>query len=195
MGLSKYKLGNLITQSEHRNNAVLLGLDNLRGISIQKCFIDAKADMEGVSLSPYLIVEPDSFAYVTITSRNGEKITIAHNDTNQRYIVSSSYVVFSVSRPDILNPNYLFMYFNRPEFDRYARFHSWGSAREAFSWDDMCDITINLPSEPIQKKFADAYMAIMNNENYRTKLGNVAHILIKGAMEENKIFGKEYNEK
>jgi len=186
MGLCKYKLGSLITQSERKNNADLFGLDNLRGISIQKCFIDSKADMEGVSLSPYLIVEPDSFAYVTITSRNGEKITIAHNGTKQTYIVSSSYVVFNVSRPDILNSNYLFMYFNRPEFDRYARFNSWGSAREAFSWDDMCDITIDLPSLSIQKKFADTYMAIMSNENYRKKLGNVAHILIKGAMEEAK---------
>lgn len=184
MGLNRYRLGDLITLSDAKNADGALGLDCLKGISINKIFIETKADMTDVSLNPYLIVKPDSFAYVTVTSRNGEKITIAHNDTKQTYIVSSSYLVFSVSQSDILDSDYLFMYFNRPEFDRYARFNSWGSARETFSWDDMCDISIDLPSLPIQKKFAMAYKAIMNNENYRTKLGNVAPILIKGSVED-----------
>jgi type I restriction enzyme S subunit len=182
MGLSK--LGKHLELSERKNNAGLYGLENVKGISIQKCFIDTKADMGGVSLKPYLLVPPNYFAYVPITSRNGEKITIAHNGTDDTYICSSSYIVFNVSNPDVVCSDYLFMYFNRPEFDRYARFNSWGSAREAFSWNDMCDIEINLPPLAIQRKYADAYMAIRNNENYRLRLGNVAPILIKGSLEE-----------
>jgi type I restriction enzyme S subunit len=142
MGSTKYLLGDLISLSESKNSDNNFTLDNLKGISIKKRFIQTKADMEGVSLKSYLVVPPDFFAYVTITSRNGEKITIAHNDTNDTYIVSSSYIVFNVSRPDVLDSDYLFMYFNRPEFDRYSRFCSWGSAREAFTWDEMCDIIL-----------------------------------------------------
>jgi type I restriction enzyme S subunit len=182
MGL--IKLSTCIQQSGQKNTDSLYGLEDVKGISIQKCFIDTKADMGGVSLKPYLIVHPDYFAYVPIISRNGEKITIAHNDTDSTYICSSSYIVFNVSNPEVLCSDYLFMYFNRPEFDRYVRFNSWGSAREAFSWDDMCDIEIDLPPLAIQRKYADAYVAIINNENYRLKLGNVAPILIKGSIEE-----------
>ncbi len=89
-----------------------------------------------------------------------------------------------MSSPDAVCSDYIFMYFNRPEFDRYTRFNSWGSAREAFSWNDMCSIEINLPSLAIQRKYADAYTAILGNENYRLKLGNIAPILIKGSLEE-----------
>lgn len=165
MGLSRYKLGELIELSELRNTDSRLGIDDVRGISIQKVFIPTKADMTNVSLHPYYLVTPDSFAYVTVTSRNGEKITLAHNDSeNDTFIVSSSYVVFRVSKPSILNSDYLFMYFNRPEFDRYARFNSWGSARETFTWDDMCDIDIDLPPLEIQQKYVDIYNAMVANQ-------------------------------
>lgn len=87
-----------------------------------------------------------------------------NNDTESTYIVSSSYVVFDVARTDILLSDYLFMYFNRPEFDRYARFNSWGSARETFSWEDMCDIDIELPPIEIQQKYVDIYNAMLANQ-------------------------------
>lgn len=161
-----YKLGSLLRPQDEKNLDLRYTLDDVRGISIQKIFIDTKADMTGVSLKPYVLVKPDFFAYVTVTSRNGEKITIAHNDTDNTYIVSSSYVVFSVCRPDVLLSDYLFIYFNRPEFDRYARFNSWGSARETFSWEDMCDIDIELPSVEVQQKYVDIYNAMLTNQRY-----------------------------
>ena len=164
MALTKYKLGSLLQLSEDRNDELQYALDAVKGISIQKRFIETKADMEGVSLRPYILVKPDCFAYVPITSRNGEKITIAHNDTQNTYIVSSSYVVFTVVRHDLVLSDYLFMYFNRPEFDRYARFNSWGSAREAFSWEDMCDIDIELPDIEVQQKYVDIYNAMLDNQ-------------------------------
>lgn len=164
MGLSKYKLGELIQLRDERNSDNMYTLDSVKGISIQKVFIETKADMSGVSLKPYILVKPDYFAYVTVTSRNGEKITLAHNDTENTYIVSSSYVVFDIKKKDLLLSDYLFMYFNRPEFDRYARFNSWGSARETFSWEDMCDIDFYLPTLDIQKKYADIYKAMLDNQ-------------------------------
>lgn len=163
MGLSKYKLGELLELCDDRNIDNIYLLSDVKGISIKKEFIETKADMAGVSLSPYILVKPDSFAYVTVTSRNGEKITLAHNTSEKTYIVSSSYVVFRVNRPEVLLSDYLFMYFNRPEFDRYSRFNSWGSARETFSWEDLCDIDITLPSIEQQRQYVDVYLALQNN--------------------------------
>ncbi len=184
MGLVKYRLGDLIEISEEKNIDLTYGIDDVKGISIQKRFIETKADMTGVSLRPYLLVKPDSFAYVTVTSRNGEKITIAHNDTDRVFIVSSSYIVFSVKRTDILMPEYLFMYFNRPEFDRYSRFNSWGSARETFDWSEMCDIEIMLPPLSIQKKYADVGIAMRGLKGFNDKMATLCPILIKGSLEE-----------
>ena len=164
MALSKYKLGDLIELRDERNSDGKFTLEDVKGISIQKKFIETKADMQDVSLSPYILVKPDYFAYVTVTSRNGGKITLAHNVTNQIYIVSSSYVVFRVSRTDLLLSDYLFMYFNRPEFDRYARFNSWGSARETFDWETMCDIDIELPDLATQQKYVDIYKSMVANQ-------------------------------
>lgn len=164
MGLSKYKLGDLIQLEDERNANNQYLINDVRGISIQKVFIDTKADMRDVSLSPYILVKPGFFAYVTVTSRNGEKITLAHNTTDRTYIVSSSYVVFSVLKPDVLDSDYLFMYFNRPEFDRYARFNSWGSARETFDWETLCNIDIELPNLSTQQKYVDIYNSMVANQ-------------------------------
>lgn len=164
MALNRYKLGELLELSEKRNTDLQYGIDDVKGISIQKLFIETKADMTGVSLSPYYLVQPDDFAYVTVTSRNGGKITLAHNTTNQTYIVSSSYVVFRVLKKDIVDSDYLFMYFNRSEFDRYSRYNSWGSAREVFSWDYMCDIDIPLPPLSVQQRFVKIYKAMIANQ-------------------------------
>lgn len=174
MGLNNYKLGELLQFEDTRNYDKRYTLDDVRGISIQKVFIETKADMEGVSLSPYILVKPGFFAYVTVTSRNGEKITIAFNGTDNTYIVSSSYVVFSIKQTNLLDPEYLFMYFNRPEFDRYSRFNSWGSARETFNWEDMCDIEIDLPDLPTQQKYVDIYNAMVaNQQSYERGLADL----------------------
>ena len=171
MGLTKYKLGDLIQLCDARNDDLQYGIEDVKGISIQKIFIETKADMTGVSLKPYYLVQPDDFAYVTVTSRNGEKITLAHNTTDNTYIVSSSYVVFSVKDTELLLSDYLFMFFNRSEFDRYSRFNSWGSARETFSWEDMCDMEVDLPPLPIQQKYVDIYNAmIVNQQSYERGL-------------------------
>lgn len=164
MGLTRYRLGDLIQLCDAKNEDLQYSIEDVKGISIQKIFIETKANMAGVSLKPYYLVHSGYFVYVTVTSRNGEKITLAHNTTDNTYIVSSSYIVFSVKNTSLLLSDYLFMYFNRPEFDRYSRFNSWGSARETFSWEDMCDIEIDLPPLPIQQKYVDVYNAMLANQ-------------------------------
>ncbi len=188
---SKYplqKLGTLISVCEEKNEGLQYGIDDVKGVSIEKKFIDTKANMEGVSLRPYAVIKPDEFAYVTVTSRNGGKISLAHNNTQNTYICSSSYVVFVVTDTDTLLPSYLAMLFRRGEFDRYARFHSWGSARETFDWDEMCDVRIPIPSIEIQQDIVNIYEAYLTrkeiNEKLKTQIKDLCPILIKGSIEE-----------
>lgn len=164
MGLTKYKLGDLIKLNNNRNYNEKLSLDDVRGISTAKKFIDTKANMDGVSLKSYKIVNEGEFAYVADTSRRGDKIAIAYNRSEGEIIISSIYTVFAISRQDLLLSDYLFMYFNRAEFDRLARFNSWGSVREIFNWEDMCDIDIDLPPIDIQQKYVDIYNAMLKNQ-------------------------------
>lgn len=158
------KLGIYIKQSDLRNTDDKYGEDDVVGISTQKMMIHTKADLMGVKLSSYKLVPPRHFAYVSDTSRRGDKMSLCYNSTENTYIVSSISTVFYVSDTEKLNPAYLFMYFNRPEFDRYSRFNSWGSARETFSWEDMRDIDIDLPSIEIQQKYVDVYNAMLANQ-------------------------------
>lgn len=164
MALSKYKLGELIEQCDQRNFDNEYILDDVRGISTGKEFISTKANMDGVSLLTYKVVTQREFAYVADTSRRGEKIAIAFNTGDKPILISSIYTVFRVSQNENLVSDYLFMFFNRPEFDRYARFNSWGSARETFDWDTLCDIDIELPDLPTQQKYVDIYNAMVANQ-------------------------------
>ena len=184
----KFRVGEFIDQCDERNSDNHYTLDDLRGISIQKKFIDTKADMKNVSLSPYILVKPGSFAFVPVTSRNGGKITLAYNDSAQTYIVSSAYVVFCVKDRNKLDPEYLFMYFNRPEFDRYARFNSWGSAREVFTMDDMNDVAIPIPDISVQREIVNIHRCYIERqriaETLKEQLRNICPVLIQGSLTE-----------
>ena len=110
-------------------------------------------------LQSYKLVSPRYFAYVPDTSRRGDKVALAFNNSGDTYLISSIYCVFKVAKPIELVPEFLYLFFLRPEFDRYARYNSWGSAREVFSWEDMCNILIPLPSVAEQQKVVNAWRA------------------------------------
>ena len=156
-------LGKYIETYDERNQN-RLGADSVVGISTSKEFIETKAKLDGVSLKSYKVVPPKYFAYVADTSRRGEKISLSYNSSDDEYLVSSISTVFRVKEPELLSSEFLFMYFNRPEFDRFARYNSWGSARETFSWDDMCDIEIDLPPLHIQEKYVAIYKDMLANQ-------------------------------
>ncbi|MEY8336819.1 restriction endonuclease subunit S [Lachnospiraceae bacterium 62-35] len=180
-------VGKYIAEVDERNRDEQYGLDHLRGISIEKRFIGTKANMQGVSLKPYKIIEPETFCYVTVTSRNGGKVSIAFNESADTHIVSSSYVSFRIVNSG-LQPQYLFMFLKGPEFDRFARFHSWGSARETFALDDLGRFEIPVPSEEIQKDIVNIFHVMNERKQLRERLvelqKNICPILIKGAVEE-----------
>ena len=181
-------IGSYIEICDDRNEKQSYGLDDVRGISIEKKLIETKADMMGVNLKPYYLVRPKDFVYVTVTSRNGGKISLAMNDTENTYICSSSYVVFRCKDENVLYPQYLMLYFFRSEFNRYARFNSWGSARETFDWNEMCDVKIPLPDITTQKSIANIYCSYIERKSKAEKLkkliNEICPILVKGSIEE-----------
>lgn len=182
MGLTK--LGLYIEPSEHRNSEGVYDRTAVVGLSTAKQIIETKANLDGVSMTSYKLLPPRHFAYVPDTSRRGEKMSLGYNTMEETFLVSSISVVFRVSDTANLNSDYLYMYFNRPEFDRYARFNSWGSAREAFSWDDMCDISIDLPPLPVQEKVVAVYNAMLANQRaYESGLEDL-NIAIAASIEE-----------
>lgn len=156
------KLGDFIEQCDERNTDNVFSEHDVRGISTTKLFITTKANLDGVSLSAYKIVKEKEFAYVPDTSRRGDKISLGFNNLGNSCIVSSISCVFKVKDIDLIWPEYLYLWFCRPEFDRYARYNSWGSAREAFSYDDVCRIEIPLPSIDEQKEIVAAWCGLKN---------------------------------
>lgn len=178
----RVRLGEVIEQTDNRNTDGKYGVRDVRGISILKKIIPTKADMTGVSLNPYKIVAPNEFCYVTVTSRNGEKISLAINDSEEAFIFSSSYVTFRIKDENILSPQYLYMLLNRIEFDRYARFNSWGSARETFDWSEMERVVIPLPSIEVQRELVAVYEGLRQtaeqNEALLKPLGDACHAYI-----------------
>ena len=186
--LPQKRIGDYIELSEDKNESDKYNLDDVRGISVDKRFIETKANMRDVNLRPYYIVKPEEFAYVADTSRRGEKIAIAFNDTEETYICSSSYAVFRCKDENKLLPRYLRLYFERSEFNRYARFHSWGSARETFDYTEMEEVSIPIPSISVQRAIANIFESYTNkrliNERLKSQIKDICPILIKGSIEE-----------
>lgn len=166
MMLNKRHLRGLIEYLDLRNTDGIYGEEDVMGVSTDKSMFPTKADLEGVNLRNYKLFPPRTFAYVADTSRRGDKMALAYNDTDKTYIVSTWYVVFQISEDakSIITPDYLFLYFNRFEFDRYARTNSWGSAREYFWFSDMEDILIDIPPVHIQEKYVNVYKAMVANQ-------------------------------
>lgn len=179
-------IGPYLTLSDSINGNTF-GISQVRGLAVSKEIIPTKADMKNVSLTNYKLVPPEYIAYVPDTSRRGNKISLAQNTTDETFLVSSISMVFS-TQEDKLLAKYLMLFFTRPEFDRYARFHSWGSARENFDWSDMCHVKIPIPPLEIQQSIVHIYEAYIKrkqiNERLKAQLKDICPILIRGSLKE-----------
>lgn len=164
MGSTKQKLGKYIERVERRNSDLRFGIDNVRGISNTKEIQSTKADISDRSLNRFQIVEPHEFVFNRRTTRMGEKIGLGYNNVGETFIVTDDYVVFRITDESVLLPDYLNIFFRRPEFDRYVRWDSWGSATEFFNWEEMCDVSITIPPLTVQQKYVNVYNAMLANQ-------------------------------
>jgi type I restriction enzyme S subunit len=179
---SNYKpLGKYIQPIDERN-AELLDLP-LMGLSVSKNFFPTIANLVGTDMKTYKIVYRNQFTYIADTSRRGDKIAIALNDRFDKMLVSQAYTPFEVKDTTELDPEYLMMWFRRPEFDRYARFKSHGSAREIFDWEEMCNTLLPIPHISKQKEIVKEYNVIQSrialNQQLIQKLEETAHSIYK----------------
>lgn len=155
---SNYKrLGDYIRQVDVRN--IEDKRYELLGVSVEKCFISSIANTVGTDWHNYKIIKRGQFCYIPDTSRRGDKIGIAHLVDREIGLVSAVYTVFEVWNKELM-PEYLMLWFKRPEFDRYARYHSHGSVREIFDWEEMCNVELPIPPIGEQEKIVDAYQKI-----------------------------------
>lgn len=178
---SNYKrLGDYIEPVNQFNDG--MELSELLGISNNKYFQNSHTNTIGIDLSTYRVVRTNQFAYNRATTRNGEKISIALRQGND-CIVSPSYRIFRSKNESELNSEYLLMWFKRPEFDRYARFKSHGSAHEFFEYDLMCEVMLPVPHPDKQKEIVKEYNSIVNrialNNQLIKKLEETAQAIYK----------------
>ena len=170
------KLGDFIQPVDVRNND--LSVTHLLGVSVEKRFIESIANTIGTDFSKYKIVKKGQFTYIPDTSRRGDKIGIALLTDYDEGLVSNIYTVFEITDTSKLLPEYLMLWFSRPEFDRYARFKSHGSVREIFDWDEMCRVELPVPPINEQQKIVDTYNAITNRIRIKQKINE--YILKQG---------------
>ena len=179
--MSYKKLGDYIEIIDKRNRN--LSEFPLLGVSVQKKFIPSIANIVGTDMSKYKIIEKNQFTYIADTSRRGDKIGVALLKQCEKALVSQAYTTFKIKDFDKLSPDYLMMWFSRPEFDRFAGYHSIGSVSEVFDWEDMCEVELPIPSIEKQRDLVAQYQAISNkiqvNEQICEKLEATAQTLYK----------------
>lgn len=166
MALTKSLLGSYLELRENYNSELKYGLDDVRGVNNLKKLMPTKADLNGRDISKFNIVYPGEFVFNHRTSRNGSKFSIAYNDEEKPIICTEDYVVFKI-RDDCknkLHELWLYMFFNRPEFDRYVITNSWGSSTEFYNWDDIKSIKLEIPSFEVQQKYVDVYNSMLANQ-------------------------------
>lgn len=184
MALTKYTLGELLVRNAENNENLHYGVSDVRGVLNTKGISNTKADLNGRDLKKFLVVRPGGFVF---NHRVHDKLGLGYNTTEETYIFTNDYVAFYVKpkvKETILLPEYLYIWFLRPEFDRYMLFKTYGSATLFFSWDNMCELEIELPDITIQRKFVDIYKSMVaNQQSYERGLEDLK-LLCDGYIEE-----------
>ena len=182
------RLGDHITQLFEKNDNEKLGIDRVRGVSNTKEIQRTKANVSMRDLSTFLVIRRNQFVFNRRTTRNGERLGLGFNDTDEPLLFTNDYVAFEIRDTDVLLPEYLYLYFKRDEFDRYVRYNSWGSATEFFNWEDMQEVRAPVPDISTQKALADIYWIHKKRRELAERLEkqqkDICPILVRGAIEE-----------
>ena len=182
------RLGDHISQLFEKNVDEQLGIDKVRGVSNTKEIQRTKANVSMRDLSTFLVIRKNQFVFNRRTTRNGERLGLGFNDTDEPLLFTNDYVAFEIRDTDVNLPEYLYLYFKRDEFDRYVRYNSWGSATEFFNWEDMQEVRVPVPDISTQKALADIYWIHKKRRELAERLEkqqkDICPILIRGAIEE-----------
>lgn len=188
MKMKKYLFSELIEEITELNTELLYGLDDIVGVTIEKGLIPTIANLTKTELNKFYIVKPDTFVFNPRT--HGVRLGMGYNDTENTYITSWNNVAFKVKDEarTLLNPEYLWLYFNRTEWDRETNYHAWGSSTIVFSWNTFRNLSIKLPEKEVQDKIVRQYKVIKN----RIKLKKQINDNLEATL--NTVFVKMYEE-
>src|SRR5690625_123976 len=175
------RIGDFISRISDRNREGTYS--KLLGINIDNFFMPSIINRVGVNLKNYKIVKQYQFACNRMHVGRDYRIPIAMSNSIKPFIVSPAYDVFEVTKPEVLMPEYLMLWFKRKEYDRNAWFHTDGDVRGGLPWEAFCDIKINIPSIEKQREIVAEYQAVENkiktNEQICEKLEAAAQALYK----------------
>lgn len=182
-------LGEYIEQIEQRNIELIYGESDVRGVSNNKQFIPTKSNNAGRELEKFYVISPGDFVYNSRTTRMGDKVGLGYNNNDETFLTSWNNSAFRVRKETLhlLNPAYLYLFFKRPGFDRYARYNSWGSSTELFSWEDMCKVKLPIPDIKVQESIVTIYHTLETrkriNEQLKNTIKPLCPVLMRGVVE------------
>lgn len=186
-------LGDYIELVEQRNSDLIYSENDVRGVSNNKQFIPTKANNAGRELEKFYVITPGDFVYNSRTTRMGEKVGLGFNNTDETFLTSWNNSAFRVKKDvlHLLNPAYLYLFFNRPGFDRYARYNSWGSSTELFPWEEMCKVKLPIPDIKVQEAIVTIYHTLETrkriNEQLKNTIKPLCPVLMRGVVESMKL--------
>ena len=160
--MSYKRLGDYIQLVDNRNKD--LKVTNLLGINITKNFMPSVANVSGTDLSKYKIIQKGQFAYSAMQVGRDETIRLALYTNDEPAIISPAYLVIESKDENELIPEYMMMWFHRPESDRYGWFISDSSVRASLDWERFCEIEIPIPDIAEQRKYVDLYKGLLTNQ-------------------------------
>ena len=160
----------LVTRVDERNNDGIVS--ELIGVSIDKCFIKSVANTNGTDLSKYKIIRKNDFAVSLMQVSRDGKIPVARLEEYEEAIMSPAYPIFRVKDNNIILPEYLEMWFKRPEFDREAAFIAVGGVRGSMPWEEFAKMKLPVPPIEKQRKIVNAYKIVTDRIALKQKIND-----------------------
>ncbi len=181
----RMRIGNILDEVDNRNSEGVI--KNVQGINISKQFMPSVADINGVDLRKYKVVQKGQLAFSGMQTGRDECIRIALHDTEQPIIISPAYTVFEVKEETVI-PEYVMIWFSRNESDRRGWFMSDSSVRSNLDLERFYEIQIPIPDKKLQEAVVTFYEVYITrkkiNEQLKTQIKNICPILIRGSLEE-----------
>jgi type I restriction enzyme S subunit len=182
---NRMPIGKLVKLVDNRNTEA--AIDNLLGINVDKAFMPSKANVSATDLSKYKIIQKDQFAYSAMQVGRDETVRVVLYPNKELAIISPAYLVFEIIDKKVILPDFLMLWFYRPEFNRYGWFISDSSVRATLDWERFCEIEVPIPSIEIQQYIVTIYNAVENRKRINEHLKNVLQplypVLMRGVVE------------
>lgn len=180
----------LVTRVDERNNGGIVS--ELIGVSIDKCFIKSVANTNGTDLSKYKIIRKNDFAVSLMQVSRDGKIPVARLEEYEEAIMSPAYPIFRVKDKNVILPEYLEMWFKRPEFDREAAFIAVGGVRGSMPWEEFAKMKLPVPTIEKQRKIVNAYKIVTDRIALKQKINDNLEATAQSLFQEQ--FAAFYNE-